>query len=234
MWIALLIFIVVAVFLILFLAVRNKQKSLQIDALRDELRMSEIKNSISQTQPHFLYNALASIREIVLEDPQHASDLIYDFTTYLRASVRSLSGNELVSFGQELENIKAYVNIEKMRFGDKLKIQYNIECVNFKVVPLSIQPIVENAIRHGIFKRGAKGGTLIVSSFEEKNRFVIIVKDDGVGFDFKKISDEIQNGERDSTGLKNLIFRLEKILNAKVIVDSVIGTGTTVTVKIPK
>lgn len=78
-------------------------------------------------QPHFLYNALASIREIVLENPEYAADLIFDFTTHLRACIKSMASEEFTSFHQEIENIKAYVNIEKMRFGDKLQVQYDIQ-----------------------------------------------------------------------------------------------------------
>ena len=201
--------------------------------LMEELREARIKNSISQMQPHFLYNALASIREIILEDPQYASDLICDFTTHLRACVKSMSNNDLIPFRQELENIRAYVNIEKMRFGDKLKVQYEIDADDFMIVPLSIQPLVENSIRHGIYERGAKGGTVSIAASKTEEYYMITVKDDGVGFDYEKIRGEVERGERDSTGLSNLIFRLEKILGADVSVHSKIGDGTEITIQIP-
>ena len=129
----------------------------EIETLTDELEDAKVKNSLSQMQPHFLYNTLASIREIILVDPEYASELIVDFTTHLRACIKTMSSNDLIPFGQELDNIKAYANIEKMRLGEKLKVEYNIACDDFMIVPLSIQPIVENAIRHGIYERGAKG-----------------------------------------------------------------------------
>lgn len=209
----------------------NRKEILQ---LNEALRDSRIKNSISQMHPHFLYNALASIREIILENPEYASDLICDFTTHLRACVKSMSNNDLVPFSQELENIRAYLNIEKMRFGDRLNIQYDISCDDFMIVPLSIQPLVENAVRHGIYNRGMKGGTIKIKSTSNNTSYTVTVQDDGVGFDCEKIKQEIKRGERDSTGLINLIFRLEKLLHAEVIIDSKIDCGTMISVHIPK
>ncbi len=203
----------------------------EIKELTGELREAKIKNSTSQMQPHFLYNALASIREIILEDPQYASDLVYDFTKYLRACIRSMSNDNFVSFDQELENIKAYVNIEKMRFGDKLRIETDIGVSDFKIVPLSIQPLVENAIRHGIYHRGSAGGTVTVKTFEEDGNVVIQVIDDGVGFDYKKVEEEIKTGKRDSSGIENIKFRLEKMMKATVEIESEPNKGTVVTVR---
>lgn len=200
---------------------------------KQQLEDARIKNSNSQMQPHFLYNALASIREIVLDDPEYASDLIYDFTVHLRACIRSMSNDNLVPFSQELDNIKAYVNIEKMRFGDRLNIQYDCPEISFDIIPLSIQPMVENAIRHGIYERGAAGGTVTIRTSQANEHFLIQVEDDGVGFDFEATMDEVKAGKRDSTGLFNLIFRFERLMKAKVYVESSIGSGTKITVAIP-
>lgn len=205
----------------------------ELEETRQQLEQTRIKNSNSQMQPHFLYNALASIREIVLDDPQYASDLIYDFTTHLRACIRSMASDNLVPFTQELENIKAYVNIEKMRFGDRLTVKYDCRENTFDIIPLSIQPLVENAIRHGVYERGADGGTVTVSTLRSDNNFIIRVEDDGVGFDFEKTMDDVKSGKKDSTGLFNLIYRLETLLKANVTVESQIGIGTEITVTIP-
>ena len=144
-----------------------------------------------------------------------------------------MSHNNLIPFSQELENIKSYVNIEKMRFGDKLRLQYEINSFEFQIVPLSIQPLVENAIRHGIYKRGSAGGTVIIRATSHTGYHLIEVIDDGVGFDYEALRKKVESHETDSTGLMNVIFRLEKMMNAKVSVDSVIGKGTNVTVRIP-
>lgn len=211
----------------------QKQLEQKLETTRQQLEQVRLKNASSQMQPHFLYNALASIREIVLDDPEYASELIYDFTTHLRACIRSMTNDNLVPFSQELENIKAYVNIEKMRFGKKLSIEYDCPETGFDIIPLSIQPLVENAIRHGVYERGSDGGTVRVSSCRESNNFVVRVEDNGIGFDFETTMNEVKIGKRDSTGLFNLIFRLETILNAHVEVDSQIGIGTKITVTIP-
>ena len=199
----------------------------------NELRESQVRNSISQMQPHFLYNALASIREIILEDPQYASDLVCDFTTHLRACVKSMTNSDLVPFQSEMENVKAYVNIEKMRFGEKLGVVYDIQAQDFQIAPLTVQPLVENAIRHGIYQRGSQGGTVKISAKEKEGKFIICVQDDGVGFDYAQIQQEIASGQRDSTGLANLSFRIESMLDGHVFVESELGKGTTIRIEIP-
>ena len=210
------------------------RKNKEVENLQEALKESRIKNSMSQMQPHFLYNALGSIREIILDDPQYASDLVYDFTTHLRACIKAMSNSDLIPFEQELTNINAYVNIEKMRFGDRLKVVYDIQKSDFKIVPLGIQPLVENSIRHGVYKRGKAGGTVTVRSYgDDKGNVVVQVVDDGVGFDFEQVKAEIASGKRDSTGMLNLIFRFEKMMKAKVDVQSKVGVGTTVTVTFP-
>lgn len=204
-----------------------------LEKLEIQLNEARIKISTGQMQPHFLYNALASIREVVLENPEYAADLIFDFTTHLRACIKSMAGEEMISFSQEIENIKAYVSIEKMRFGDKMQVEYDIQESDFQIVPLSIQPLVENAIRHGIYERGNEGGIVKISSYRQKDKINIMIEDNGVGFDVEKIAKEVKAHERDSTGLQNLIFRFENLMNATVNIESVIGTGTKVTIKIP-
>ena len=205
----------------------------ELAATKEHLEELRMKNFASQMQPHFLYNALASIREIVLDEPEYASDLIYDFTTHLRACLRSIATDTQIPFQQELDNINAYVNIEKMRFGTKLSIQYECSETNFLIIPLSIQPLVENAIRHGIYERGENGGVVIIRSYQTDHGVDIQVEDNGVGFDFEKTMQEVKDGTRDSTGLFNLIFRFEKIMKATVTVKSQYNVGTTVTVSIP-
>lgn len=211
----------------------REHDKMKMEEMEIQLNEARLKVSTGQMQPHFLYNALASIREIVLDDPEYASDLIYDFTTHLRACIKSMSSESQIRFSQELENIKAYVNIEKMRFGDKLKVEYNIKESDFDIIPLSIQPLVENAIRHGIYERGDAGGLVVVSTCREGNYAVIKVEDNGVGFDLASIKKQVEHYGRDSTGLKNLMFRFEKIMHADVQVESKLGVGTSITIRIP-
>ncbi len=214
---------------------RKEQHELvrELAQTRKQLSDSRLKIAGSQMQPHFLYNALSSIREIVLENPTYAADLIYDFTTHLRACIRSMSSDSLVPFSQEFENIQAYVNIEKMRFGDRLLVEYDCPERDFDVIPLSVQPLVENSIRHGIFNRGETGGKVTVRTACENNYAIITVEDNGTGFDFEETMKDVELGTRDSNGLANLIFRFETLLDADVSVESKINYGTKITIKIP-
>lgn len=202
--------------------------------LENKLEMVRINNSVSQMQPHFLYNALSSIRELILENPNYASDMLYDFTIYLRACIRTMQNGDLITMGQEMENIRAYVNIEKMRMGSRLNVIYRLQAEDFRVPPLSIQPLVENAIRHGIYKRGKQGGTVTLQTDTTEDGHRIIIEDDGVGFDYQKVRDEVEKGERESIGLDNVMFRLKKRQNAKVIIKSNINVGTRISIWIPK
>ncbi len=219
---------------VLYDLTQQKKHERDIQELRETLRQMRMKNFTSQMQPHFLYNALSSIREIVLTDPEYGADMLYDFTIHLRASIRAMSNDDKIWFSQEMENINAYVSIEKMRFGDRLNIVYDIGTDDFQIIPLSIQPIVENAIKHGLYEKGDEGGTVVLKTWEDERARMISVRDDGIGFDPEKVRKEIHEGKRDSTGLYNLIFRLENMMNAKVDISSSPGEGTEVMITIPR
>ena len=206
----------------------------EMKQLKEQLQMSRLRVFTGQMQPHFLYNALGSIQEVILENPKYASELVGNFSVHLRASIRAMASDDPIPFEQELQNIKAYVEIEKMRFGDKLKVEYDIRATDFLISPLSIQPLVENSIRHGIYERGKQGGTVTITSMETDDKWIITVKDNGVGFNQDKMFENMKNGNNHSSGLKNLIFRLNKVMNAQVEVKSKINEGTEITVTIPK
>ena len=217
----------------LFLLYDLTEKQIR-ETLEEELKMSRMRNSASQMQPHFLYNALGSIQEVILFDSDYAAKLLEDFTIHLRSCIRAMNNDDPIPFSQELENVRAYVNIEKMRFGDKLKIHYEASAINFCIVPLSIQPLVENSIRHGIYERGNQGGTVNIRSWSDRDNWIIEVDDTGVGFDVDQFRRELLLGKRDSTGLRNIEFRLKQMMNARVTIKSKVGEGTKVTVYIPK
>jgi signal transduction histidine kinase len=224
----------VMAFCVVYDLTEQQRQEKEIQELERALQMSRIRNFTSQMQPHFLYNALGSIQEIVLEDPQYASDLIGDFTTHLRSCIRAMANDRPLPFSQELDNIRAYVNIEQMRFGKKLQVIYEIGPEAFEILPLSVQPLVENAIRHGIYGRGVRGGTVAIRSGQTDRDWVVEVEDNGVGFDVDAYFRQMEDGEKDSTGLKNIIFRLEKVMHGRVEISSTVDVGTKVTVRIPK
>lgn len=124
--------------------------------------------------------------------------------------------------------------LKKMRMGKRLNVVYDLKAEDFQIVPLSIQPLVENAIRHGIYQRGRQGGTVTVRTESLFEYDLITVEDNGVGFDYQKVRDEVERGERDSIGLDNVIFRLKKQLNADVVINSELGVGTVITVRVPR
>ncbi|MBR2666577.1 MAG: histidine kinase [Oscillospiraceae bacterium] len=221
-------------FCVIYDLTEQQRKEKELRDLEHELQMSRIRNFTSQMQPHFLYNALGSIQEIVLDDPQYASDLLGDFTVHLRSCIRAMANDAPIPFEQELANVRAYVNIEKMRFGDKLKVIYDIKEDNFSILPLSVQPIVENAIRHGIYQRGEAGGTVVIRTAEKEAAWKITVEDTGVGFDVQEYYSALAAGELDSTGLKNIMFRLDKVMHSSLEIKSTVNVGTTVTITIPK
>ena len=220
-------------FCVLYDLTEQQRKDLELQKLEYELRMSRISNFTSQMQPHFLYNTLGSIQEIMHEDPEYAARLLGDFSVHLRSCIRAMSGDKPIPFEQELENIHAYVNIEKMRFAERLKVEYDIQTVDFCVLPLSVQPLVENAIRHGIYGRGAAGGTVRLSTRREGDTFVVEVEDDGTGFDMDEARRKALKEDSEHTGLRNLIFRLGAVMDGKVDIQSEAGRGTSVIIRIP-
>ena len=224
----------VRAFCVIYDLTSEQRREKELEDLKAALDMSRIRNSISQMKPHFLYNALGSIQEIILEDPGRAAALLEDFTVHLRSCVKAMDSDERVPFVRELENIRTYANIEKMRLGDRLTMRYELEATDFDVLPLSIQPLVENAIRHGVHPRGAQGGTVTLRSWPESDAWIVQVQDDGVGFDTRAYEKSAGLSDTESTGLRNMRFRLEKILGAEMLVESEVGTGTTVTVRIPR
>lgn len=195
-------------------------------------RSKELKSKLSQTQnyliqsqmkPHFIFNTLGAIRTMIKSSPDRAYELTTSFSKYLRANISNISPDETISFAQEMDHIYTYVEIEKARFGERLNVVYDIKTNNFNMPPLTVEPLVENAVKHGVCKK-IKGGTVKISSWEESDRFIVTVEDDGVGFDTDKRSES--NG---SVGLKYIELRLKEISNADFMIESKVGVGTKAT-----
>ncbi|MBP3792712.1 MAG: histidine kinase [Ruminococcus sp.] len=195
-----------------------------------ELYDAQVQIMVSQIKPHFMYNALSSIAILCKLDPQTAYEATVTFSKYLRGNMDSLKQTEPVPFERELEHLKQYLYIEKLRFADKLDVQYDIRSTDFVVPMLSIQPIVENAVKHGVgMKR--EGGTVKIASNENENGYEITVSDDGVGFDVDAPKKE---DGRSHVGMENTKKRLRDMCNAEITVTSTPGKGTTVQIIIPK
>lgn len=201
------------------------------NAERAQRELTEVKTQImlSQIQPHFLYNALASIAQLCRKDPKQAEKTTVDFAKYLRLNLDSLENNRPVPFETELKHIETYLNIEQLRFGEKLKTRYDIQTKDFRLPALTVQPLVENAVKHGIFAKES-GGTIVISSLEDEHSYIILVSDDGCGF----VPGRPPEDGRNHIGLENVKNRLSAICGGTLEIESEPGEGTTATVRIPK
>lgn len=195
---------------------------------QDIIRGQNVKLMLSQIQPHFLYNSLSSISALCEIDPQRAQKLTDDFAEYLRGNLDSLTTEKLISFEKQLEQTGFYLNIEKTRFGDRVNVVYDIKANDFELPTLTLQPLVENAVRHGICKK-EKGGTVTVRTYETEREFVVEISDDGVGFDTGRIKVD----DKTHIGLDNVRSRL-KYYGDTLEVTSEVNVGTTVTIRVPK
>ena len=210
-------------------AIKNKELESEKNILNNKLQESRILLMISQIQPHFLYNILNTIYHLCDKDVELAKKAVDDFSTYLRNNINSLSTTELIPFNKELENIKTYINLEKIRFGEELEVIYNIQTNDFYLPILSIQPLVENAIKHGVSKKRG-GGKVTISSYEDDLNYIISIIDTGVGYDLNQITSDCKS----HIGIKNVKDRLESRVDGKLILESEIGVGTKAIVYIPK
>lgn len=172
---------------------------------------AEIKVLQAQINPHFLFNALNTIISFIRIDPNRARELIINLSTYLRYNLEI--GESPVDIYRELEQVKAYIEIEKARFGEKLNIIYNIEDeLDVKIPSLIIQPIVENSIKHGILEGKGTGNVIIEIKKIEDGNVMVTIEDDGVGIS-KEIIEKVYEGEmvESKIGMSNVHKRLKYI-----------------------
>ena len=189
----------------------------------------------AQIKPHFIYNSLSVIAALTLDEPDKAKELLYHLTAYLRGSFNFENYNGLTPLTDELETVKAYIAIEKARFQDKLKVEYDIDDSIFNLIPmLTIQPIVENAVRHGLLKKPG-GGTMALRIYREDGYIAIKVEDNGIGMDRRKAESLMQEqGTAKGVGLKNINRRLHLFYGAGLDIRSEEGAGTVITIRIPE
>ena len=195
----------------------------QLANAEKQLYESRISVMLSQIQPHFLYNSLNAIRGLCRKDPEQAREAIGSFAEYLRGNMDSLNKREPIPFIRELSHIENYLKLEKFRFGDELKVNYDIKEKNFFIPALSVQPLVENAVKHGICEK-ENGGTLTLKTYRDGEYIVIEVSDDGIGFDAEKLISE--DKERSHIGIQNTRERLKQMIGASLTIESLPGKGT--------
>ena len=227
--------VVYVLMLILFLfngakqVVLDHQASIKNKKLKAELEQSRIAVMLSQIQPHFLYNSLTSVMDLCDRNPKQAKAAIADFADYLRGNLSSLKTENLISFRTELAHIEKYLRLEKLRFQDELEVVYDIQIYDFMLPALSVQPLIENAVKHGVGQK-IGGGTVSVHTHETDEEYVIRIEDDGVGFEEGEYANE--NGTH--VGIENTKKRLDMMMNARLEIESKKGEGTSACIRIPK
>lgn len=189
----------------------------------------------SQIKPHFLYNALSTIISLCRKDGSQAESLLKDLSNYLRRSLEIDPNHSFTSVKQELSLVESYIRIDKARFGERLNVICNLDddAMGVEIPAMVIQPIVENAVRHGLMKR-IVGGTVTISTKIKGMELVISVSDDGQGMDKEKcrslLDDSVSTG---GIGLKNVNKRLMNAYGRGLEIQSAKGSGTKVTMRIP-
>lgn len=228
-WYPVPMYVTATLFLILMFIFFHGELTRQFAEKEKELGESRIAIMVSQIQPHFLYNSLNTIYYLCDKDSELAKKAINDFSGYLRHILGSVKRTTPVGFAEELQHVKTYLSLEKMRFEEDLNVEYHIETTGFLVPALSVQPLVENAVKHGICKK-ENGGTLVLSTREYGDYFEVTIADDGVGFDPGKKPDD----GKLHVGIQNVRQRLYAMCEGTLTIESRPGEGTIVTMRVPK
>ncbi len=207
--------------------IENTQQKTALEEMQTKLIMSRTTTMMSQIRSHFVFNLLNAVSGMCKYDPEKADDTIVRFARYLRSNIDIMENDTNIPFATDLRQLEDYVMLEQVRFGDKIEFYTDIEVNRFMIPPLILQPVVENAIKHGISKK-LTNGTIILRTRDVGNHIVITVEDDGVGFPMEALENE------KSVGLRNIRFRLQHLVGGQLDIQSQVGVGTTVTITIPK
>ena len=180
---------------------------------------------VLQMRPHFIYNTMTSIYCLCSQDPEKAQQVVMDFTTYLRKNFTAVASDALIPFSSELEHTRAYLAVEQAQYSKSLFVEYDTPHTFFRLPPLTLQPIVENAIKHGR-NPDADPLHIYVKTRKTENGSEITVSDDGCGFD-------PENDGNKHIALNNIRQRLEMMCRGSMTIQPRSGGGTVVTLTIP-
>ncbi len=215
-------------YLTIYLAIHGTDEK---DKKTEERGDSEVQVELifSQLQPHFIFNTLTVIKYLCGTNSVLADEATGIFSKYLRHNFESIKAREYVPFSQEVEHIKNYIWLEKLRFNEYIRVKYSIDTDEFKIPALSVQPIVENAIRHGITKKMG-GGTVNIMVREHASYYRIVIEDTGLGFD----TNILKSDEMKYKSIAGISERLRRMNGSTLEVKSHKDDGTIVTIKIFK
>jgi two-component system LytT family sensor kinase len=208
----------------------------ELDHERTRAVEAELRALRAQISPHFVYNALTAIATFVRTDPERARQLLVEFAEFTRYAFRR--GGEFTSLADELRNVERYIALERARFGDRLQVSLLVapEVLQTTVPFLVIQPLVENAIRHGLEARGGVGH-IVVTAADHETWTAIAVEDDGVGSDPDDVRAALAGeSDRESVGLANVDARLRQVYGDRhgLVVETAPDAGTRVSFTLPK
>ena len=184
---------------------------------------------LAQIQPHFISNTMTTIKHLFKHDPAKAEKAMTEFSAYLRHNMASLTADKPIPFSEELSHVKEYITIQLLRFEDELSIEYDLEYMDFYIPALTLQPLVENAIIHGVRRSSTGVGTVTVASKKKDGVIEVSVSDDGAGFEYEDVGD----GEEPHTGIRNVSERLKIMVGGELRIESHIGKGTVAVMRIP-
>ena len=234
--IAMIIHTFVSVFWLIVIAVSVSALSMSGIIIADQIEQNirqqrEIADqrariAVLQMRPHFIYNTMMSIYYLCKQDSEKAQQVTLDFTTYLRKNFNAVAGREPIPFSEELEHTRAYLAVEQAQFEDNLRVEYDTPHTLFRVPPLTLQPIVENAVKHGMDPDASEPLLVSIKTAQTDSGSEIVVEDNGPGF---KATDD----STPHTALNNIRERLSNI-GASLTVSSREQGGTTVRIFIPK
>jgi two-component system LytT family sensor kinase len=208
----------------------------ELDASRAALAEAEVRALRAQISPHFIYNALNAIASFITTDPAQARELVLDFADFTRYSFRR--HGDFTTVAEELRSVDGYLRLERARFGERLGVTLQIapEVLSTIIPFLSVQPLVENAVRHGLEAKEGRGA-LAITATDSGAYAVITVEDDGVGID-PDVARAVLAGQGagEHVGLRNVDARLRQVYGDDfgLVVETNVGSGTLVTMRVPK
>lgn len=220
------------------IAIGRQRIRLRIDLMlaqerraREREQEMQMRLLFSQMQPHFLYNTLGTIRSLCRTNPPEAVETLDDFAAYLRANLdASAQEKRMLPFREELANVQHYLALVQRRFGDRIRVALDIQAEDFALPALTLQPLAENAVKHGLSRKEG-GGTITIATAEQDGIVTVRVMDDGVGFAPEEKREE---DDRVHLGLENVRARFEALCGGTMTIDSDIGQGTAVTLQFRK
>lgn len=214
-------------YIVLYIDVINVRNKLKRKELENELKNSRNVLAMSQIRSHFIFNLLNTVSGMCEYDPHKADESLVRISRYLRNNIDVMTEDKFETFDKSLKHLEDYIVLEQLRFGDKIKYEKDIQVTDFMIPPLILQPLVENAIRHGLLQC-KKGGTIRIRTEKIDKQIYITITDDGAGFD---VNGDIRDG---AVGLSNVIFRVENMIKGNLEIRSEINKGTEVIISFPE